>query len=75
MKRQDLRASIVIAAAWLLGITAYSILKPPAFSGHESAIYNANDAVPASDQTFQDERAPKHNKQPVRWAHQRWGAV
>ena len=70
MTRQDLRASIVIAAVWLLGITAYSILKPPAFSGHESGIHNAIGALPASDQTFQD----KYNKQPVRWTHQRWGA-
>ncbi|HEY6336577.1 MAG TPA: hypothetical protein VI113_11910 [Alphaproteobacteria bacterium] len=75
MKRQDLRASIVIAAVWLLGITMYSILKPPAFSGHDSGIYNAIGALPASAETFQDERAPKHNKQPIRWAHQRWGAV
>ena len=75
MKREDLRASVVIAAVWLVGITTYSIMKPPVINGNDGGIYNVFGAIPASAQTFHDERAPKHNKQPIRWAHQRWGAV
>lgn len=74
MKQQDLRASIAITMVWLLGMMTYSILKEPVLSPGSGGggIYNALEPVPA---VFADEHAPKHNKMPVRWAHQRWGAV
>jgi hypothetical protein len=75
MKREDLRASVVFAAAWLIGITMYSIWKGPAFSNDEGGIYNSFGTPSVAADTFADERAPKHIKLPIRWAHQRWGAV
>lgn len=75
MKRQDLRASVLIATAWLLGVTMYSILKAPTFSADEGGVYNAFGTSTAEAASFADERAPKHKRQPIRWAHQRWGAV
>lgn len=75
MKQQDLRASVIIAAAWLLSMMVYSIWKEPTLSESRGDIYNALEPMSAADNIFADERAPKHNKLPVRWAHQRWGAV
>lgn len=75
MKRQDLQASFVIAAVWLLGITLYAVMRGPTLAGEEGRIYNAFGQLPMSAQMFADERAPKHIKLPIRWAHQRWGAV
>lgn len=75
MKRQDLHASIVIAAVWLLGVTMYSIWKGPALVADEGGIQNALQPLPIAEQIFADEHAPKHSKLPMRWAHQRWGAV
>lgn len=62
-------------ALWLLGMTAYSIWNAPARPGGERGIHNALEMVPAGNRIFADERTPKHVKLPVRWAHQRWGAV
>jgi hypothetical protein len=76
MKRQDLKASVIVAVAWLLGVTMYSMWKGPALSEEASdSVYNALQPLPVADQIYADERAPKHLKMPVRWAHQRWGAV
>jgi hypothetical protein len=75
MKNQDLRASAIIAAAWLIGMTMYSIWTQPAFTSGDGGLYNAYGLPAAESQIFADERAPKHSKLPVRWAHQRWGAV
>lgn len=74
MKRQDLNASLVVAVVWLLGVTVYSLWKAPSLSG-DQGVYNAIQPLPIAQDIFADERAPKHNKVPVRWAHQRWGAV
>lgn len=75
VKRQDLHASVVIAAVWLLGITMYSIWKGPTLIRDEGGIHNALQPLPIAQQIFADEHAPKHSKVPVHWAHQRWGAV
>ncbi|HLI11879.1 MAG TPA: hypothetical protein VKY65_09795 [Alphaproteobacteria bacterium] len=75
MHRQDLRASIIIAAIWLLGVTGYAIWLDQTPARQESGIYNAFGPLPVTQKIFADENAPKHNKVPVRWAHQRWGAV
>ena len=75
MKRRDLHATIVIAAGWLLGIMMYSIWKGPTLLGEEGGIHNALQPLPIAAQIFADEHAPKHSKLPMRWAHQRWGAV
>ena len=75
MKREDLRASVVIAAFWFLGITTYSIWNGPALIRDEGGIHNALQPLPIVNQIFADERAPKHSKMPVRWTHQRWGAI
>jgi hypothetical protein len=75
MKQQELRASAIIAAAWLLGMAMYSIWSQPAFSSSDGGVYNLLGVSPVSAEFFADEHAPKHSKLPVRWAHQRWGAV
>jgi hypothetical protein len=75
MKQQDLHASAIIAAAWLLGMAMYSIWTQPAFNSSDGGIYNLVGVPSVSADFIADERAPKHSKLPVRWAHQRWGAV
>ncbi|HUC61201.1 MAG TPA: hypothetical protein VMF53_04530 [Alphaproteobacteria bacterium] len=75
MKQQDLRASAIIAAAWLIGMAMYSIWSQPAYTASEGGIYNLEGVPSIAADFFADDHAPKHDKLPVRWAHQRWGAV
>lgn len=75
MKARDLRVSFFIAAAWLLGITMYSMLKAPSLTGEEVGIASLLGPLPA-DATAQSAGGDaKHSKLPIHWAHQRWGAV
>jgi len=75
MKARDLRVSFLIAAAWLLGITMYSVLKAPSLSGEEVGIASLLGPLPTDETVLSAGGASKHLKLPIHWAHQRWGAV
>jgi len=75
MKARDLRVSVLIAAAWLLGITMYSMMKGPSPTGDEVGILNVSGPIPATSTALSGDGLSKHSKLPSHWAHQRWGAV
>jgi hypothetical protein len=69
MQGYDLKASFVIAAVWLIGITMYSIWEGPlvAEEGAHAGV------IAVSEKTLAAEPV-KHWKLPALWTHQRWGA-
>ncbi len=75
MKTLDLRVSFLIAAAWLLALTMFSMWRGASFGGEEIGIFSALGPLPVASQDMAAAQAPKHNKLPIHWAHQRWGAV
>jgi len=74
MKARDLRVTFLLAAAWLVGLTMYSMMKAPTLGGEEGAAPSLMAPRPMGATALSDEAA-KHSKLPTHWAHQRWGAV
>jgi hypothetical protein len=68
MRGQDLKASFVIVAVWVVGVTMYSIWEGPLGAGAEDLFTGTRAEVLALQE------GPKHWKLPARWTHQRWGA-
>ncbi len=72
MQGHDLKASFVIAAVWLIGITMYSIWEGPLGANEEGAYVGT--AVVGEQTLAAAQQEPKHWKLPTLWTHQRWGA-
>jgi len=66
MKARDLRVTFLLAAAWLVGLTMYSLMSGPTLGREEGLAPGA---------TALSSESAKHSKLPIHWAHQRWGAV
>jgi hypothetical protein len=75
MKARDLRVTFFLAAAWLLGLTMYSLSKGPGVASEEAGLLNLLAPLPVSTTALSDEGTSKQSKLPSHWAHQRWGAV
>jgi len=75
MKARDLRVSVLIAVAWFLGITMYSMMRAPSPTGEEVGIFDVFGPLPATSAALSGDSLSKHSKLPSHWAHQRWGAV
>jgi hypothetical protein len=75
MKARDLRVTFLLAAAWLLGLTMYSLSQGPTVASGEAGLLNLPAPLPVSTAALSAEGTSKHSKLPIRWAHQRWGAV
>lgn len=74
MQGHDLKASFVIAAVWLIGITMYSIWGVPLDANDEAGYLGAGAGSARGEQVLAAADAPKHWKLPALWMHQRWGA-
>ena len=75
MKARDLRVTFLLATAWLIGLTMYSMLKGPTMASEEAGVLSLLAPLPVSTTALSDEGSAKHSKLPIHWAHQRWGAV
>ena len=74
MKGQDLKASFVVAAIWIVGVTMYSLWEGPLGASEEHGFAGALTAPAAIGRPLGLHNDLKHWKLPILWTHQRWGA-